>query len=92
MKTVNAKRKKKQMTRDELVKFLEENYEPDEQLVWQTISFDDVESSVENSTLEYWGEFIEHLNTHNPIAEMFSRVTVAEFHDWLYNPPEEEEE
>jgi hypothetical protein len=78
------------MTRDELVKFLEDNYEADEQLVWQTVSFDDVD--VENSTLEDWKEFIEHLNTHNPIAEMFSWLTASTFHDWLYNPEEQEEE
>lgn len=80
------------MSRDELVEFLKENYKPDEQLIWQTMSFDDVESDIENATYELWEEFIEHLNTYNPIAEMFSRATVDIFHDWIYNPPEKEEE
>ena len=80
------------MTRKELVKFLTENYEPDEQLVWQTVSLEDVANDNKYATPEAWLEFIEKLDNHNELAEIFSKMTTEAFYDWLYNPEQEEED
>lgn len=71
------------MTRDELVKFLTETYEPDTELVWQTISYDDVENGVEGATPQLWTEFIGYLDNYNPIAEKFSERTFSEFYEFV---------
>jgi hypothetical protein len=83
------------MTRDDLVKFLQSNYEPNEKLVWQTISYEDVANGVERATPDNWEEFIESLDTHNYPAEQFSENAFSAFYEFvedLYKHPEEEEE
>jgi len=81
------------MTREQLVSFLEQNYEPDEQLVWQTISFDDVVDGIEKRGIrvgeESWASFIESLDTYNRLAENFSDNTFSEFYDFLTTEPED---
>jgi hypothetical protein len=71
------------MTRTELVKFLEETYEPDEQLLWQTISYDDVENGIEEATPELWGRFLEYLDAHNWVAEEFSENSFQGFYNFV---------
>ena len=71
------------MTRDNLVKFLTETYEPDEQLVWQTICLDDVSNGIDKATPELWADFIESLDTYNRIAENFSDNTYNEFYEFV---------
>ena len=71
------------MTRDNLIKFLTETYEPDEQLVWQTICLEDVSNGIENATPELWTEFITSLDTYNRIAENFSDNTFHEFYGFV---------
>lgn len=73
------------MTRDNLIQFLQDNYEPDEQLVWQTISYENVENGHDKATPEKWAEFIEYLSNYNYIAEEFSEQTFNGFHDYLEN-------
>ncbi len=82
------------MTRAELVKFLEENYEANEVLLWQTMSFDDVENIGEEGRVvskEAWIDFVEDLNKYNPIAEQFSEATREVFFDYLYNQEPDED-
>ena len=71
------------MTRAELVKFLEETYEPEEQLLWQTISYDDVENGIEEATPELWGRFLKYLEAHNWVAEQFSENSFQGFYDFI---------
>jgi hypothetical protein len=71
------------MTREQLVKFLEETYEPDEQLVWQTICYEDLENGVEGATPQLWASFIESLDTYNRLAENFSDNAFSEFYGFV---------
>jgi hypothetical protein len=80
------------MTRAELVKFLEQEYEPDEQLVWQTIRYDDVADGVERATPDNWVEFIESLDTHNYPAEQFSEIVFNAFYEFVENLYRREED
>ena len=67
------------MTRDKLIEFLQNNYEPDEQLVWQTITFTDVES-VDGSTEELWSKFVREQDHYSSLAEMFGEDAFNEFY------------
>lgn len=71
------------MTRDNLIEFLKETYEPDTELVWQTMSYEDVENGVDNATPKLWTEFIESLDTYNRLAENFSDDTHNEFFEFV---------
>ena len=71
------------MTREQLVEFLTETYEPEEQLLWQTICYDDVENGVEGATPELWGRFLEYLDTHNWVAEEFSENSLQGFYNFV---------
>lgn len=70
------------MTRDNLIKFLKETYEPEEQLLWQTISYEDV-SDVEGRTPELWGRFLEYLDAYNWVAEEFSENSYEGFSKFI---------
>ena len=84
------------MTREQLVKFLEENYEPDEQLVWQTMSFDDVENGIKESGIkadqDTWDEFVEKQDYYGELATEFSEMTFNSFYVFLRTEPEGEDE
>jgi hypothetical protein len=70
------------MSRDGLIKFLTENYEPDEQLVWQTMCFSDVES-VDGSTLLLWTEFVDLQERKGYLAGQFSENCFEEFYEFV---------
>jgi len=78
------------MTRTELVKFLTDNYEPDEQLLWQTMCFDDV-ADLEGATEELWNNYLASLDSHNPIADGFSWETRDAFGDFILDPEPEDD-
>jgi signal-transduction protein with cAMP-binding, CBS, and nucleotidyltransferase domain len=70
------------MTRDQLIEFLKENYKPDEELIWQTIEFDDV---VEDETISYelWQAFVESQKRYPSLADSFSRDVADEFRTFV---------
>jgi signal-transduction protein with cAMP-binding, CBS, and nucleotidyltransferase domain len=70
------------MTRDQLIKFLKENYKPDEELIWQTIEFDDV---VEDESISYelWQAFVESQKRYPSLADSFSRDVADEFRTFV---------
>jgi signal-transduction protein with cAMP-binding, CBS, and nucleotidyltransferase domain len=70
------------MTRNQLIKFLKENYKPDEELIWQTIEFDDV---VEDETISYelWQAFVESQKRYPSLADSFSRDVADEFRTFV---------
>ena len=76
------------MTRDNLIKFLTEEYEPDTELVWQTITFADVES-VDGSTEELWSKFVSEQDYYASLAEMFSEDAFNEFYTFVEKQKEE---
>ena len=80
------------MTRDNLIKFLTETYEPNEQLVWQTITYEDVANGIERATPGHWEEFIESLETYNRVAENFSDNAFHEFFEFVENLYKREED
>lgn len=73
------------MTRNELIKFLEENYEPDTELIWQTISFEDVANGIESGSLELWKKFIEQQEYYGELAEKISEDVFNEFFEFVEN-------
>lgn len=71
------------MSRDGLIKFLTENYEPDEQLVWQTVSFGDVKNGVDGATLLLWTEFVDFQERKGYLAGQFSENCFDEFYEFV---------
>lgn len=80
------------MTRAELVKFLEEQYQPDEELVWQTISYDDVANGVERATPNNWVEFIENQEYYGELADEISELVFNAFYEFVENLYRREED
>jgi hypothetical protein len=80
------------MTRAELVKFLEQEYEPDEQLVWQTIRYDDVANGVERATPDNWVEFIENQEYYGELADEISELVFNAFYEFVENLYRREED
>jgi len=71
------------MTRDKLISFLTENYEPDTELVWQTMCFEDVENGVEGATPQLWSKFVELENRKAYLAGQFSETCFEEFYEFV---------
>lgn len=70
------------MTRDELIEFLQSNYQPEEQLLWQTISYGD--ANVHNlATLAKWVKFVERQEYYGGLADRFSEEALNEFFDFV---------
>lgn len=80
------------MTRTELVKFLNGSYEPKEQLVWQTIAFDDVANGIENATRENWEEFVEQQEHYGELADEISELVFNAFYEFVENLYRREED
>jgi|688.fasta_scaffold05142_16 hypothetical protein len=71
------------MTRDNLIKFLEETYKPDEELIWQTIEFEDVAGEIEDATTELWEAFVDSQERYSSVADSFSRDVADEFRTFV---------
>ena len=80
------------MTRDDLIKFLTETYEPNEQLVWQTISYKDVADGIYLATPDYWEDYVYTLGNYNRVAENFSDNVFSEFREFVENLYKREED
>ena len=71
------------MTRDNLIKFLEETYKPNEELIWQTIEFEDVAGEIEDATTELWEAFVDSQERYPSVADSFSRDVADEFRTFV---------
>lgn len=81
------------MTRDNLIKFLKENYKPNEVLLWQTLSFEDVEPhSIASVSVETWEDFVEKQEYYGEIHDEISELVVEKFNDFNFTEEEEEVE
>jgi hypothetical protein len=69
-------------TRDELIKFLTETYEPDTELIWQTIEYEDLQS-VKGATRELWSKFVEHQSYYQHLANDYSENAFNEFWEFV---------
>ena len=71
------------MTRDNLIEFLTKTYEPNDELVWQTICFEDLENGVDGATPELWEKFVEREDYYGNLATDFSERAFEEFYDFI---------
>lgn len=64
------------MTKQELIKFIEDNYADGEQLIWQIVGAEDL-GELEDFTYDVWDDFVDHYEqtTHNAIADDFTHST-----------------
>ena len=67
-------------TRDELIKFLTETYQPDTELIWQTMDFQDL-SNVHAATPELWSRFVEEQSIH--LANDYSENAWSSFYEFV---------
>jgi hypothetical protein len=68
------------MTRDKLIKFLTENYEPDTELVWQSMEYKDFDY-LDKATPELWSKFVEAQSIH--LANDYSQNAADSFYDFI---------
>jgi hypothetical protein len=71
------------MSRDELIKFLTENYEPDTELIWQTMRYEDLEG-IDGATPELWSKFIE-LENDVHLANDYTENAFNAFYEFVEN-------
>lgn len=80
------------MTRNDLVRFLEASYEPDEQLVWQVMTKEDL--GCENDKI--WAKFVDYCDNEGYFSDHLSRSINEEFDEifpqWLNEQDPQEEE
>lgn len=78
------------MNREELVAFLNENYEADELLIWQTIAKSDLESMLGGDIADdKWESFVEENQDY--LAEQMSRNARDEGYDLIEEEEEEDD-
>lgn len=72
------------MTKQELIEFIQDNYNDDEQLIWQIVCADDL-GDQEDFTYDTWEAFVEEYDqaTHNIIADEFIDSTRNALIDFL---------
>jgi hypothetical protein len=75
------------MTKEELIKFIDNNYADGEELVWQTVSQGDV-----GATDEDWPEFIEYIYDNSELGDMLSQVIYDYYNNWLEGEEQEDED
>lgn len=66
------------MTKEELVRFISNNYADGEELAWQTISQGDL-----RATDEDWAKFMEHIDRNSRLADILSREIEDYYDSWL---------
>lgn len=66
------------MTKEELVRFISNNYADGEELAWQTISQGDLGADDES-----WAKFIEHIDRNSQLADILSREIQDYYDSWL---------
>jgi hypothetical protein len=72
------------MTRDGLIKFLQENYTPDEELLWQTFSFAEAgEPYHDLASPQTWLDFVDNNERYNTIADEISNIVIEGYSTYL---------
>lgn len=75
------------MSKEELLRFIDNNYADGEQLVWQTISQTDIGASDTD-----WVKFVEVVNRNSYLADAISGLVYDTFTEWLDGDGEDEDE
>lgn len=72
------------MNKQQLINFINDNYEDDELLIFQTISFSDIEPYLNTINAEkHWEEFVEYESAYSIIASDFTNSAVERFDDFV---------
>jgi hypothetical protein len=75
------------MTKEELIKFIDNNYADGEELVWQTVSQGDISAEDKN-----WSEFIEYIYDNSELGDIISQVIYDYYNNWLEGEEQEDED
>lgn len=75
------------MSKEELLRFIDNNYADGEQIVWQTVSQTDV-----GATDTDWAKFVEVVNRNSYLADAISGLVLDTFTEWLDEDGEDEDE
>lgn len=75
------------MTKEQLLRFIDNNYADGEELVWQTISQTDVGASDTD-----WSKFVAHTEESSYLGDTISGVVLDTFTEWLDSEGEDEDE
>jgi hypothetical protein len=75
------------MTKEELIKFIDNNYADGEELVWQTVSQGDIGAEDKN-----WSEFIEYIYDNSELGDIISQVIYDYYNNWLEGEEQEDED
>jgi predicted DNA-binding protein (MmcQ/YjbR family) len=74
------------MTKEEIIRFIDNNYADNEELVWQTVSQGDVGANDEE-----WLAYIENLNNSTVLADIISGLVIDDYNDFMLEQEGEEE-
>lgn len=75
------------MTKEQLIAFIDDNYENGEHILFQTLSFKDIEPFTTGGK-EHWEEFVEFEASYTILAEEYSETAVNSFNDFAKTPKE----
>lgn len=73
------------MTKEQLLRFIDNNYADGEEIVWQTLSQTDVGASDKD-----WAKFIESVDSNSYLADAISSLVYDTFTAWLDEDGEDE--
>jgi hypothetical protein len=74
------------MTKEQLLRFIDNNYADGEELVWQTISQGDIGASDTD-----WEKFIESVDSNSYLADAISGLVLDTFTEWLGTAEDDED-
>lgn len=75
------------MTKEQLLRFIDNNYADGEEIVWQTVSQGDVGASDTD-----WVNFVAYTEESSDLADTLSGVVLDAFTEWLDTDGEEYDE
>jgi predicted DNA-binding protein (MmcQ/YjbR family) len=75
------------MTKEEIIRFIDNNYADNEELVWQTVSQGDVGANDEE-----WLAYIENLSNSTALADIISGLVIDDYNDFMLEQEGEEED
>ena len=75
------------MNKQELITFINANYGDDELLIFQTISFKNIEPYTTGGK-EHWEEFVEYEASYSVLADEYTNLAVDSFNDFANTPKE----
>ena len=75
------------MTKEEIIRFIDNNYADNEELVWQTVAQGDV-----GANDQVWSAYIENLSNSTALADIISGLVIDDYNDFMLEQEGEEYE